>query len=159
MYGPIPHGMSFCARAVEYSGWKLNFVPVQSNGLVFMNPLAADAIMKPLFPVVRSVSLASSACPPRIVASNIWIVTLSPGFISRVRALGVSVARSLSCGLGGPVGTPLVWMKPKFTGSGQLLLHGPEPLPTHSRLSIVSAEHQWVASQLVASANGANPGG
>ena len=35
----------FWARADEYSGWKLNGVPVQSAGLVFMNPLAADAIM------------------------------------------------------------------------------------------------------------------
>ncbi len=45
MYGPIPHGMMFCRRAVEYSGWKLNRVPVQLNGLVVMNPLAAEAIM------------------------------------------------------------------------------------------------------------------
>jgi hypothetical protein len=51
--------MMFCARADEYSGWKLNGVPEQSAGLVFMNPLAAEAIMKPLCPVVRSVSLAS----------------------------------------------------------------------------------------------------
>ena len=57
----MPHGMMFCARADEYSGWKLNGVPVQSAGLVFMKPLAAEAIMKPLCPVVRSVSLASSA--------------------------------------------------------------------------------------------------
>ena len=51
----------FCARADEYSGWKLNGVPVQSAGFVFMKPLAAEAIMKPLCPVVKSVSLASSA--------------------------------------------------------------------------------------------------
>jgi len=61
MYGPMPHGMRFCGRAVEYSGWKLNGVPVQSNGSVFMKPLAADASMNPLRPVVRSVSLASNA--------------------------------------------------------------------------------------------------
>ena len=45
----------------EYSGSKLNGVPVQSNGLVFMKPFAAEAIMKPLRPVVRSVSWASRA--------------------------------------------------------------------------------------------------
>ena len=45
MYGPKPHGTMFCARAVEYSGSKLNGVPVQSNVLVFMKPFAADAIM------------------------------------------------------------------------------------------------------------------
>jgi hypothetical protein len=41
----------------------------------------------------------------------------------------------------------------------QLLLQLPLPLPWHSRLSMLSAEHQWVSSQLVASANGAKPGG
>ena len=45
MYGPAPHGMMFCAAALEYSGSKLNGVPEQSAGLVFMNPFAADAIM------------------------------------------------------------------------------------------------------------------
>ena len=59
--GPDAPGMMFCARADEYSDWKLNGVPEQSAGLVFMKPLAAEAIMKPLCPVVRSVSLASSA--------------------------------------------------------------------------------------------------
>ena len=95
------------------------------------------------------------------LASNIRTVIKSPGLISRVCRLGVTVASSLSCGLGGPVGTPLVWMNPKFTGSGQLLLHGPalKPLPWHSALSIVSAEHQCVSSQLMLSENGANPGG
>ena len=155
----MPHGMMFCARAVEYSGWKLNLVPVQSNGLVFMKPFAAEAIMKPLCPVVWSVSLASSARPPGIFASNMCTVILSPGFISSVRELGVKVARLLRCGLGGPVGTPLVWMKPKFTGSMHCALHGPDPLPLHSRLSMLSAEHQCVLSQLMLSANGAKPGG
>src|ERR1700735_740866 len=138
----MPQGMMFCARAEEYSGWKLNGVPAQVNGSVFMNPLRAEAIMKPLRPVVWSVSRASSAWPPGIFASHMWIVTLSPGFISRVCELGVSVARSLRCGLGGPVGTPLVWMKAELTGSVQLLLQDPLPLPVHSRLSMVSAEHQ-----------------
>jgi hypothetical protein len=42
-----------------------------------------------------------------------------------VCASGVTDARSDSCGLGGPVGTPFVWMKAKLTGSMQLLLHVP----------------------------------
>src|SRR5215468_84383 len=145
----MPHGMTFAGLAVLYSGWKLNRVPVQSNGLVIMNPL---------LPVVRSVSCASNACPPGIFASHMWTVILSPGFISSVCELGVTVARLLFCGLGGPVGTPLVWTQAKLTGSTQLLLQLPLPLPWHSRLSIVSAEHQWVLSQLVASTNGAKPG-
>ena len=57
------------------------------------------------------------------------------------------------------MGTPLVWMKAKLTGSTQLWLQLPLPLPWHSRLSMFSAEHQWVSSQLVASTNGAKPGG
>src|SRR5262245_22341924 len=122
MWSPTPQGRMFRARAVAYSGWKLNGVPAQVNGLVFMNPFLAEAIMNPLRPAVRSVSFASSACPPGIVASHRWTVILSPGFISRVRAFGVNVARSDFCGFGGPVGTPLAWMKLKFTGRGQLLL-------------------------------------
>src|SRR6266702_8485491 len=105
----MPHGTTFCARAVLYVGWKLNRVPVQSNGLVVMNPFLAEAIMKPLLPVVWSVSRASSACPPGIFASHMWTVILSPGLISRVLEFGVKVARSVFCGLGGPVGTPSAW--------------------------------------------------
>ena len=153
----MPHGMMFCARADEYSGWKLNGVPEQSAGFVFMKPLAAEAIMKPLCPVVKSVSLASSAWPPGIFALNRLSLITSPGFISRVCAFGVTVVRSLSCGLGGPAGTPLVWMKPKLTGSVQSGLQVPSA--AHSRLSMVSAEHQWVLSQLMLSAKGAKPGG
>src|SRR5262249_24020830 len=158
MYGPMPHGTMFCALAVEYSGWKLNDVPRQLNGSVVLNPLAAEAIMKPLCPVVRSVSRASRAWPPRIFASNIWIVILSPGLIISVFAFGVNVALLARCGLGGPVGTPSRWMNPKLTGSKQPLLHGPDPLPVHSRLSMVSAEHQCLLSQLMLSTNRAKPG-
>jgi hypothetical protein len=35
----------FCGRAVLYSGSKLNGAPLHENGLVFMKPLADDAIM------------------------------------------------------------------------------------------------------------------
>src|SRR5258708_19115340 len=108
MYGPMPHGMMFAARAVLYSGSKLNREPAQLNGSVFMKPLAADAIMKPLLPVVWSVSTTSKAWPPLIAASNIRTVIESPGFISRVFLFGVTVFRLDNCGLGGPAGTPFV---------------------------------------------------
>src|SRR5436305_1973158 len=100
----MPHGMTFCARAVLYAGWKLTGCPLQVNGLVVMNPFLAEAIMRPLLPVVWSVSRTSSARPPAIFASHMWMVTLSPGFISRVCAFGENVARSLFCGLGGVSG-------------------------------------------------------
>jgi hypothetical protein len=86
-----------------------------------------------------------------------WMTIRSPGFIMSVCPSCVTVATSDSCGLGGPVGTPLVWMNAKFTGSMQLPLH--DPPAVHSTLSIVSAEHQCVLSQLIESSNGANPGG
>ena len=140
-----------------YSGSKLNGVPLQSVMLVVMKPLPADAIILPLAPVVMSRSVISSACPPDTLASHMWITILSPWFMSSVCELGVTVALLDSCGLGGPVGTPLVWMKAKFTGSMQLSLHGPANV--HATLSIVSAEHQCVLSQLIESRNGANPGG
>src|SRR5579863_8447807 len=82
----------------------------------------------------------------------------SPGFISSVCELGVWVARSDCCGDGGPVGTPLRWTQAKLTGSSQPVLQVANPA-VHSRLSIVSAAHQWVSSQLIESANGGSPGG
>ena len=51
-----------------------------------------------------------------------WILSRSPGFISRVRPFGVKLDWFASCGLGGPVGTPFVWMNAKFVGSMQLVL-------------------------------------
>ena len=64
---------------------------------------------------------------------------VSPGFIMSVWEFGVYVARSDSCGLGGPVGTPSRWMKAKLTGSKQLSLQV-EPSGLHSRLSMFRAE-------------------
>src|SRR5215472_1845086 len=141
--------------AVEYSGRKFHGVPLQSAIEVFMKPFLADACMNPVFPVLRSSTAVSSA--PALLLSKIWILSLSPGFIRSVRWFGVTELRSDRCGLGGPVGTPLVWMKAKLTGSTQLLLQVPETV--HSSESIVSAAHQCVLLQLRASANGANPGG
>src|SRR5689334_14442775 len=140
----MPHGSRFAGRAVLYSLWKLNGLPLQVNGLVSAKPLAADACMNPLWPVVRSVSLTSKTRPLAVRASNMWTLIRSPGRISSVCAFGVNVARLDSWGLGGPVGTPLVWIQAKFTGSKQLSLHGPavNPWPRHSRLSMLSAEHQ-----------------
>jgi hypothetical protein len=71
---------------------------------------------------------------------------------------GVNVERSLSCGLGAPAGTPLVWMKAKLTGSVQFGLQV-VPSAEHSWLSMFNAEHQCVLSQLMLSAKGAKPGG
>src|SRR5215472_2216093 len=125
--------MKLAARAVLYSGSKLNVEVEQSNGLVFMKPFAPEAIMKPLLPVVWSVSTTFKAWPPLIAASNIRTVILSPGFMNSVCAFGVNVALLAVFGPGGPEGTPLVCTNAKFTGSMQLLLQLPDPLPWHSR--------------------------
>src|ERR1700690_3086001 len=118
------HGMMLPAFAVEYSGWKLNGVPLQSAIEGLANPFAADACMKPVLWSVRSSMVTSNAFPPPGAgASHICTVTLSPGFISRVCELGTKVLMLASCGLGSPVGTPLVWMNAKLTGSSQLALH------------------------------------
>src|SRR5215467_2278255 len=141
--------------AVEYSGRKLNRVPVQSAIEVFMKPFLAEASMNPVFPVLRSRTWVSRA--PALLLSKMWMASLSPGFISRVRWFGVTVLRLARCGLGGPVGTPFVWMNAKLIGSMQLLLQAPETV--HSSEAMVSAAHQCELSQLRPSANGANPGG
>src|ERR1700747_1649803 len=142
--------------AVESPGRKLNGVPLQSAIEVFMKPFLAEASMNPVFPVLRSRTCVSRA--PALLLSKMWMASLSPGFISRVRWFGVTVFRWERCGLGGPVGTPFVWMNAKLTGSTQLLLQTLKSA-WHSSESIVSAAHQCELSQLHASANGAKPGG
>src|SRR5579863_6528064 len=142
--------------AVLYSGRKLHGVPAQVAIEVFMKPFLAEASMNPVWPVLTSRICVSSA--PAVLLSKMWMSSLSPGFISRVRWFGVSVLRLACCGLGGPVGTPLVWTNAKLTGSTQLLLHTANPV-WHSSESMVSAAHQCELSQLRPSAIGANPGG
>ena len=78
---------------------------------------------------------------------------MSPRLIISVWRFGVNVLTSVSCGLGGPAGTPLVCRNAKLTGSMQLLLQVAK-LKLHARLSMVSAAHHLVALQLTASTNG-----
>ena len=76
--------------------------------------------MKPVCPVVKSSILTSSAfAPPARIASKMCTRTRSPGLINRVWSFGVKLSRLASCGLGGPVGTPSLWMKAKLVGSMQ----------------------------------------
>src|SRR5712691_1215831 len=98
------HGTWFCCAAVAYSAWKVCGVPPHVREFVFMKPLASLATMKPVWPVVRSVTVV------RNPAAVSWRVacTLSPGFIFSVLSLGAKLASFNSCGLGGPAGTPSV---------------------------------------------------
>src|ERR1700722_11734724 len=151
-------GMILALAAVLYSGWKSNGVPEQSAAGVVMKPFAAEACMNPVRCVVMSLITTSNAWPPPGVgASDMCVLIVSPGFISSVWPLGTNVARVASCGDGGPAGTPFVWMKAKLDGSSQAGLAFEVGVPV--KLSMVSAAHQCVASQLSLSTNGALPGG
>ena len=152
-------GITLAGEAVRYSGWKLNGVPEQSAIDVVWKPLWAEACMKPNVCWVRSKMTTSRAAPPPGAgASNMLTFTWSPGFISSVSALGIAEASVEVWGAGGPAGTPLRCTKAKLTGSSQFGLHTAKPL-VHSRLSIVSAAHQCVSSQLSLSTHGGLPGG
>ncbi len=68
-----------------------------------MNPLAALAVMKPVLCVVRSVTVAVKPDDGSLIAIFSW----SPELTANVLAFGVNVLPLASCGLGGPLGTPL----------------------------------------------------
>ena len=141
---PAPHGRMLFGAALEYSGWKLNGVPAAGPpGSVFMKPFAAggDHEARLCRWSGRARSLRARDHLLGALASKMWMTIVSPGFISSVWRFGVTVARSDSCGLGGPVGTPLCWMNAKLTGSMQFRCRW-KPSGLHSRLSMVSAEHQ-----------------
>ena len=105
--------------------------------------------------MVRSRTTAVNPCG----GSEIEVTSTSPGLNISVWRFGVNVLTLASCGLGGPVGTPLVCMNAKLTGSMQLLLQVAK-LKVHSRLSMVSAAHHFVALQLTESVQGGvKPGG
>src|SRR3954447_19664466 len=95
------------ARDVAYIGWKVYGEPLHvkflGSHLMCRKPFCALATMKPLCPVVRSSMWLISPCG----VSRIVTTRLSPGFISRVAALGVNEASVKLSGPAGPVGTPL----------------------------------------------------
>ena len=93
------HGMTLAGFAVENSGWKLNGVPAQVANEVFWKPLAAEACMEPLVcRVTSSITTLKALPPPGAGASDMWIVILSPGFMSSVSLFGVNVPMSAFCG-------------------------------------------------------------
>src|ERR1700746_353738 len=143
------HGTWFCFLAVLYSAWKVNGVPEQSAMLVFMKPFAALAVMNPVLWVLIS---RTTAVSPRD-ESEMEVTSTSPGVNISVWRFGVNVCRLASCGFGGPVGTPLVCMNAKLTGSMQLLLQVAK-LKVHARLSMVRGAHHWVRLQLTESKKG-----
>src|SRR5690242_6515773 len=95
-------------------------------------------------------------------------VSTSPEFIQRsVAGFGVIAANggeNADNGSGAACGTPLCVMNANETGSmptrfRQSWLFGTPVLPSWLRLSIVSAAHHLVASQLTPGGQGTQPGG
>src|SRR5260370_19083906 len=99
-----------------------------------MNPLASLATMKPVCPVVRSVTEVKNP------AGVSWRVadTLSPGFIFSVWALGAKLASFKSCGLGGPAGPPPVVRDTKLTRPLQVFV-AHFVMYAHEKESVVKA--------------------
>ncbi len=72
--------------------------------LVCVNPFEALAVIVPVWPVLRSRIVVVNPAAGSVIETSI----ASPGLIISVSLFGVKVLRSVSCGLGGPAGTPLV---------------------------------------------------
>src|SRR5215469_12161616 len=119
LYECAVQGTRVSGEEVLYIGWKsygvtVQDVPVGANW-IWPKLFAAEAVMKPLWPVVRSLRSVRSPC----AVSDIVIWTRSPGPMNRSRAGSGApdVFGSKSRGLGGPVGTPFFVTNAKFTYS------------------------------------------
>ena len=108
--------------------------------------------MKPA-PVIVAALTVTAAVPVEL-SVNVCVVAEVIMTLPKLKLPALTV----SCGLGGPAGTPSVCRNAKLTGSMQLSLQVPNP-NVQDRLSIVNAAHHLFASQLGASMNGMNPGG
>src|SRR5438132_944737 len=124
-------------------------------------PLAALDVIEPVWCVVLS---SMTICRPCAVSCKVT-TSLSPEFMNRsADGLGVKVLMVESSGFGGELGCgwPLFVMKAKFTGSIPTSpMHAPGVLVTGSseRLSILSAAHHLVGSQLLPPGHSTQPGG
>src|SRR5712691_624670 len=160
-----------CSEEVEYIGWKLygcstQLVPVGSYW-TWPNPLAALAVIDPVWPLVRSWITALSPCG----VSCRRTVRLSPEFMSRslVRS-GVNVARVDCNGFAGVWDTPFFVTNAKLTYSRPVLAAqvGFKVVPVtgfSARLKMFIATHHRVGSQPLAPiacaqvGHGIQPGG
>src|SRR6516164_5479548 len=113
-------------------------------------PLAALAVIDPVWRVVRSVS--DTLSPPWV--SRRLTVSRSPEFMNRsCDGSGVKVASVEFTGFGGACGTPLLVTNAKLTYSKPTIFWhaGLSTWPVFSfceRLSMLSAAHHCVATQL-----------
>src|SRR6266566_5509663 len=141
----------------------VQLVPVGA-ALICPKPLAAEAVMNPDCPVLRSFSTVVSPCAVSCKVTLMW----SPGCMNSTSGpVGLPEVAALNCsGFGGPIGVPLLVKKAKFTYSVppriDCLHVGLIAVPftgSWDRLSIVSAAHQSRASQLWLANCFTQPGG
>src|SRR5215469_7637918 len=128
-------------------------------------PLAMLAVIEPDVPCVRS--LMTTWKPAGVSCRS--TTSLSPEFMNRSwvgSGLWTAGFVANEIGLAGACATPLVVMNAKFTGSRPTVLRQAALLTTplfwsSEKLSIVSAPHHFVASQLMPPGKliGAQPGG
>src|SRR5215469_7026126 len=125
------------------------------------NPLAALAVIDPVWPVVRSLIVILNP----FEVSPMATVSVSPLWKSRsLVRFGVNVASVESTGLAGACETPFLVMNAKFTYSRPVTAAqvGFSCVPAFmfcDRLSMLSAAHQSFAEQLLPAGQGAQPGG
>src|SRR5215471_17047575 len=168
LYECAAHGTRVCGDEVLYIGWKsygitVQEVPVGAN-LICPKLFAALATMKPLWPVVRSLMSVRSPCAVSDMVT--WIRSPDPMKRSRAGSGAPDVSGLKSSGFGGPVGTPFLVRNAKFTYSipprtwpRQVPFRSCPLTGSRDRLSMVSAAHHWVTSQLWLSNCFTQPGG
>src|SRR6516164_8239932 len=143
-----------CSEEVEYIGWKsygwlTQLVPVGSYW-TWPKPLAALAVMDPVWPVVRSLMVARSP----FGVSPMDTLMLSPEFISRSRRRsGVNVAVVDCTGLAGAVVRPSLVRNAKLkysilpTTPWQVGFRTVPATGSSARLKMFIAAHHLVGSQ------------
>src|SRR5690349_18621782 len=126
------------------------------------NPFAALAVMNPDVPAVRSWIVMRRPCGVSAIVTD----SLSPEAMKRSFAgFGMNVDAFELTGFGGPCGTPFLVMNAKFTYSTPTRAWHSRfscfPLiGSCDRLSMLSAAHHFVGSQLVPTVfQPAQPGG
>ncbi len=131
---------------------------------IWPNPLAADAVIEPVWPLLRSTSTARRPCE----VSCILTLMRSPGRMNSTSGLvGLpDVAGSNCSGLGGPIGLPDRVRNAKFTYSvppriwlRHVGLISVPLIGSSDRLSMVIAAHQALGSQLWLANCFTQPGG
>ena len=101
MYECAAQGTRVCSLDVEYMGWNAYGCsvhrPAAGSYITWANPLAVLAVIRPDWPVVRSLISVTSPCGESWIDTSIW----SPGLMNRsVDGLGVNEAAVRRSGRG-----------------------------------------------------------